>query len=364
VKGNRIKRLFGGLRVAPGLLLKSPDRPPRPVHMHLEHTTRCDHICSTCIRSQQIDSEEDMPVERAKAYLDAVQPSFVSLNGIGEPLLHPDWDQIARYTVERHGAGVGMATTGTLLRDNAQRLVDSGVGLVKVSFHGGRPETFARLAAGRSMDTVTDGLSALMEAVKVAGHGPQVRLNYVVTRDNFQEIGPAVRVAHSCGVDTVYFKGALLLEGLRGQIRADEDLAAVADAFADGLEAARSLGVETNLGHWLNKTRAQLACADPQARAEPHSPCLIPWLSLFVRVDGTILPCCNFTFRPGEGELGKLIEDGDLDHHWRGEAQRRLRAEMLSGNCSLQACRECPEPVTLPLLTEAARRKLWPGFLT
>ena len=38
---------------------------------------------------------------------DAIAPRFLSLNGIGEPLLHPEWDVIARHAIDVHGASVG-----------------------------------------------------------------------------------------------------------------------------------------------------------------------------------------------------------------------------------------------------------------
>jgi len=330
--------------------------------MHLEHTTRCDDRCSTCIRSQHIGAEVDMSVSDARRYIDEIRPSFLTLNGIGEPLLHPHWDEIAGHAIKAHSASVGMATTGTLIADNAERLASSGVGLLKVSFHGGQPETFARLASGRSLPLVLDGLRQLHEAIRRAGQGPKVRLNYVVTRDNFDELEEALLLASECGVKTVYFKGALLLNGPRGQIRADHDPPLVASSYKRALKQARALGISTNLK----------ACLAAVHQAEEHSadgkgatslkPCIVPWTSLFVRVDGTVLSCCNFTWKPGEGEVGSLKEQGGLDAIWHGQAQSQLRSEMRSGCYSQQACRECPQPLTLPGLGDAGIRKLWPGF--
>jgi len=355
VSSQQIKKFARGLRAAPRLLRLAADKPPRPLHMHLEHTTRCDDRCSTCIRSQHIGPEIDMSVEDARRYIDDIRPSFLTLNGIGEPLLHPHWDDIARHAITTHGASVGMATTGTLLVENAERLAHSGVGLLKVSFHGGRAETFARLASGRSMPLVIEGLQSLRQAICKAGTGPKVRLNYVVTRDNFEELNETLDIAAECGVETVYFKGALLLKGPRGQIRADHGQQAVISAYTRALERARHLGITTNL-------KACLAATKRQPKAS-HKPCIVPWTSLFVRVDGTVLSCCNFTWKPGDGEVGSLNDAGGLDSLWRGEAQSRLRGEMLSGSYSQQACSECPQPLTLPVLKEATAHKMWPGFL-
>jgi MoaA/NifB/PqqE/SkfB family radical SAM enzyme len=353
------------LRVLPEALLGVAAPRARPVHMHLEHTTRCDHVCSTCIRAVRIDGEEDMPLDEARGYLDAVAPRFLSLNGIGEPLLHPDWDAIARHAIEGHGASVGMATTGTHFRAQARRLVESGVGLLKVSFHGAKPRTFARLASGRELALVEDGVRALFAERSRAGRGPQVRINYVVSEESYAEIPDAVEVAAAWGVPAVYFKGALVPEGRNAGLAGEHDRGRLKEAVLRGLRIAEERAVDTNLAHWKREIDRVGAVAKDE-RAPPDGRCLIPWLSVFVRIDGTVLPCCNCTFHPDEGRMGRIGAGEDaasFEEIWRGERLQALRAEMRDGRYSLRICQDCPDPVTLPQLAEAGARKMWPGFV-
>ena len=334
----------------------------KPVHMHLEHTTRCDHVCSTCIRAVRIDGEEDMPVAEAQQYIDSIGPSFLSLNGIGEPLMHPDWDVIAAYAAEKHGARVGMATTGTHFRAQADRLVKSGVGLVKVSFHGAKPRTFSRLASGRQLEVVEDGIAALHEARLRHGRGPSIRMNYVVSEQSFREIPDAVHVAARTNMDAVYFKGALVHKGRNSGLAAEHDIDELTTAVGAGVRIAEEHGVRTNLDHWVREIR-RVGKVPVDERPPPSGRCMIPWLSVFVRVDGSVLPCCNCTWHPDEGHMG-TIEDADFDRVWRGKAFTDLRAEMSEGTYSLTICQDCPDPVTVPQVGEMALNRLWPGFLT
>ncbi len=312
------------LRILPEALLATDAPRARPVHMHLEHTTRCDHVCSTCIRATRIDGEEDMPFEEAVAYIDSVAPRFLSLNGIGEPLLHPEWDRIARHAVDKHGCSVGFATTGTHFRAQASRLCDSGVGLVKVSFHGAAPRTFSRLASGRDLEVVKDGISALLERKKQLGRGPEVRLNYVVSEQSFREIPEAIRVAAECSVPAVYFKGALVPSGRRSGLAGEHDHAELSLAVEEGTKLASSQGVGTNLDHWRREID-RVGNVPSEQREPPAGRCLIPWVSIFVRIDGSLLPCCNCTFIPDEGTMGRVGVDGDFEelspnicHRWTG----------------------------------------------
>lgn len=350
------------LRVLPEALLGREAPRARPVHMHLEHTTRCDHVCSTCIRAVRIDGEEDMPVAEAAGYIDAIAPKFLSLNGIGEPLLHPEWDAIARHAIEQHGASVGMATTGTHFREQAERLVRSGVGLVKVSFHGAKPRTFSRLASGRKLEVVEDGVAALLEAKRRLGRGPSVRMNYVVSEQSLGEMSEAVEVAARTGMEAIYFKGALVQKGRRSGLAAEHDIDELTAAVQAAAALAEERGVRTNLDHWWREIR-RVGDKPPDERSPPAGRCLIPWVSVFVRVDGQLLPCCNCTWHPDEGQMGRVV-DGDFDSVWRGEPFRALRREMNAGTYSLTICQDCPDPVTVGQAGEMAMRRLWPGFLT
>lgn len=303
-----------------------------------------------------------MPLAEAIDHIDSVAPRFLSLNGIGEPLLHPEWDRIVGHAVERHGASVGFATTGVHFRAQADRMCKSGLGLVKVSFHGAKPKTFARMASGRDLEVVEDGIRHLLSERSRLGRGPEVRLNYVVSEESFTELSEAVLVASRTGVSAVYFKGALIPAGRNSGLAGELDVQLLGEAVEDGLAVAQERGVATNLAHWRREVR-RVGEGPRGLRAAPEGRCLIPWISVFIRLDGTVLPCCNCTFRPDEGKMGRIGRDGTFDEIWRNDRLAALRQEMVEGTYSLPICQHCPDPVTASQTGEAAANGLWPGLL-
>jgi len=330
--------------------------------MHLEHTTLCDHVCSICVRAERIDGEVHMPVSEAQRHIDRVAPRFLSLNGIGEPLLHPQWDQIVEYAVQKHGAQVGFATTGVHLKAQADRICRSGLGLVKISFHGASATTFAKLSSGRSLERVKEGIRSLMAARSKLGRGPQIRLNYVVSEESFAEIPEVVELGVELGVDAIYFKGDLTFRNSNQKPAEGWDRERLTGALTAGDDLARKHQLPTNLARWVRKSSER---SESRLGALPVlGRCLIPWISVFIRVDGTVLPCCNFTFSPGESSMGRIGVDGDFETIWRGANYAELRDEVGRGGASLEACRTCPDPVSLLQIGEAGLGGLWPGFLT
>jgi MoaA/NifB/PqqE/SkfB family radical SAM enzyme len=334
----------------------------RPVHMHLELTTVCDHACPVCIRSISKGGEHHMATRDACARIDEVEPRFLSLNGVGEPLLHPEWDEIVAHAIRRHVAAVSFATAGTLVEEQAERICRSGLHLVKISFHGATADTFARLASGRELARVEQGIERLHRVRADLGRGPQVRLNYVVSEESLDEVPEAVRVAARLRVPTVWFKGAIEPAGRNPGLAGELDHARLKASVDEARRLASELDVSTNLAWWRREID-RVGANPPERRAPPPGRCLIPWLSVWVGVDGELLPCCNCAFHPEDEPVGRLGVDGSFDRLWRGPALSKLRDEMRRGVHTLDACRSCPDPVTVPCLTDAVLHRMWPGLV-
>lgn len=155
--------------------------PPRLVFW--ETTAACNLRCIHCRRVTLADqlTPQDLTTEESFRLIDEIaavgKPVFV-LSG-GEPLFRPDIYEIARYATDA-GLPVALATNGTLVDDDvAQRIKDSGVKRVSISFDGADAATHdAFRGLEGSFDDAIAGFKALRRV------GLPVQINTTVAKHN------------------------------------------------------------------------------------------------------------------------------------------------------------------------------------
>jgi putative metalloenzyme radical SAM/SPASM domain maturase len=119
------------------------------------------------------------------------------LNGVGEPLLHPQLEEMIRAARERMpGEGwVGFQSNGLLLTDaRAVSLASAGLNRVCFSIDGVSPQTFRKVREGGEIEGVERALAAMAAAKKHCGRPDlQVGVEFVVMRGNLRELPDALR---------------------------------------------------------------------------------------------------------------------------------------------------------------------------
>ena len=117
---------------------------PAPFILHIDPCGACNFTCNFCPCNVSDDKREErhklMPLELFKQIIDDVctfpeQIKVICLYAFGEPLLHRDVFEMARYIKDRKACReLRLVTNGSrLCPENNQKLVDSGVDLVRIS---------------------------------------------------------------------------------------------------------------------------------------------------------------------------------------------------------------------------------------
>jgi putative metalloenzyme radical SAM/SPASM domain maturase len=171
-----------------------------PSKLFVEVTTRCNLNCAMCVK--QTDGGGEREGDLSMPLFGALAPAFphleaLILNGVGEPLLHPQLEEMVRAARERMPAEgwVGFQSNGHLLTDaRAASLVSAGLGRICLSIDGVSPETFRKVRKGGEIEGVERALAAMASAKKRLGRPDlQVGVEFVVLRDNVRELPDALR---------------------------------------------------------------------------------------------------------------------------------------------------------------------------
>lgn len=114
---------------------------PRLTYLFFELTNTCNLSCLHCGSSACPQNNTFLPADAAKNVIDLVAARYsphsimICLSG-GEPLIHPDFFEIASYAKKR-GFSCGITTNGTLIdTDAAEKLVSCGLDSITFSLDG------------------------------------------------------------------------------------------------------------------------------------------------------------------------------------------------------------------------------------
>ena len=179
-----------------------------PSKLFVEVTTRCNLTCGMCVKQ---NGSGGIPEGIMSAHtFEALVPAFphlasLVLNGIGEPLLHPQLEAfIARAKSLMPGhAWVGFQSNGMALSDQrAAALVDAGLDRICLSLDTVSDDSFRAIRSGGEMMGIVAALSNLNRAKeRRRGHDLKIGIEFVLMRNNLAELPEVVRWAGRKGVD-------------------------------------------------------------------------------------------------------------------------------------------------------------------
>jgi radical SAM protein with 4Fe4S-binding SPASM domain len=321
-----------------------------PAELQLEVTGACNLACKMCLvryRPKLGRKSGAMCFHTFRDVVDAV-PDLrkLTLQGLGEPLLAPDFFRMVEYATAR-GIRTGFNTNGTFLTpDASERLVRLGVDWLHVSLDGATKLTYESIRDGSDFGAVTRNIRGLVGAKRRLGADrPTVQIVFVAMRRNLLELPALVELAAEWGVDSIWVQnlshsfGDTDPSGSYMEIREFAEREALwqgeyahAEAiFQEAGDRGEQLGVELRL---------------PRLR-EPEAPtplpgdvgCHWPFESAYVTHDAKVQPCC-MVMGADRAVLGDLEQAG-FEEIWRSEPYEDFRAGLRPGGDPPEVCKGC-----------------------
>jgi MoaA/NifB/PqqE/SkfB family radical SAM enzyme len=142
-----------------------------PILVHIIPMRRCNLACTYC--NEFDDVSDPVPLQEMKQRLDLIADmgtTIITISG-GEPLMHPELDEVIRH-IRRRGMIAGMITNGFYLnKERIERLNDAGLEHLQISIDNAVPDEVSK----KSLKTLDGRLEMLSQCAVF-----QVNINSVL----------------------------------------------------------------------------------------------------------------------------------------------------------------------------------------
>ena len=157
-------------------------------YAYLETTNYCNLNCSFCNREEVIGSLKHMPITQFKQLLSNISHHEITeakLMGMGEPFLHPEYDQITKALKDQYPNAFVISATNCQYRiKDTFRNALKNLDMLYLSIDGYKE----RYEKDRSPAKWSKLISFLEELRTVDRHGCKIVVNYVVNPSNVYDI--------------------------------------------------------------------------------------------------------------------------------------------------------------------------------
>lgn len=296
-----------------------------PGYIQVEIINRCNLRCTMCPieeltrtrRSRRVAVEELQHILSQFPYLQRM-----SLQGIGEPLAHPDIIDLIAAGVSRN-VSMHFVTNGTLLDEEiGRKLIKVGLEEITISIDSVVPSNFEAIRRGAKFDEVVGNIKRFLSIRDSLALGrPRVNIMTVVMNENFRELIDLIEFAHELGVDRLTLKGLNY-----GFVKHSPEVRLDGVAETAAFQAAVSR---------YSDLQVVVAFLD---RDEMR--CRWPWKAAYITAEGDVTPCCNC---PNAKTLhfGNVFEQ-PFKKIWNNPEYRSFRRQLKSGTPP-DICRTCPD---------------------
>jgi MoaA/NifB/PqqE/SkfB family radical SAM enzyme len=309
-------------------------------------TERCNSRCVTCDywRNGRIDLNLEA-VRRLLPGLAALRTEWVLLSG-GEPLLNPEWVQIAQ-ALRAAGLKLWLLTSGLSLGKHARTaaaLFDS----ITVSMDGTTPATYETIRGLDAFEHVCSGIRAAVDL------GASVSLRVTLQRANYRELPAFVELAAELRVRQISFLAVDVANPhafgrttqLELQVALGREDLPVLEQLLSSLERDHAAQFQSGfIAESPRKMRKIHAYFAAICGVGEHPPvrCNAPEFSAVINSRGRVSPCF---FIPGPADA--IVRD-DLASVLNSEPMIALRNTIRTGGraeCSACVCSLWREPAT------------------
>ncbi len=283
-----------------------------PVSAGVELTNHCNLNCPGCNAGSGLMTRErgfmniglfDKIVTELAPYL-----LYLRLYFQGEPMMHPHFFSFLEIS---RNINTILSTNGHFLsKENAGRIVRSGLNKIIVPIDGIDQKTYSSYRVNGDLSIVLDGLRNLTEAREKASSALDVEIQFLVNRRNEHQISSVRHLARE-------MKASLKLKSM--QIINEGDFETWLPSKPHFARYRKKNGI------YSIKSRLPNRCARL-------------WFNPVITWDGKVVPCC---FDKNADHIMGDINERSFREIWEGTEYRKFRERILTSRKSIKICQNC-----------------------
>ena len=286
-----------------------------PQNLVLDVTNNCNLRCIMCLPQLLKQESKSMTFSEFLTATKDFSPRSVSIGATGEPLLNRNLGAMVKHLHER-GTKIIITTNGTLVNKVADwiQLVD----VLRVSIDACTEETYETIRRSDEFE----GLVSNIREIVLLGR-PLIRFEYIIMSVNYEEMAQFIGFCRDLNVEGAFFRLFQELQLPEESVERLSNVPKIQQEIMRALRSAEMLKVRTNLQDLSTKlTYIKQRYAREQITDDRRKHiCLLPWLQLFVRVDGEAGPCCDL-LEVSNVSVGNIFQD---EHVWNSNKMKEVR---------------------------------------
>jgi radical SAM protein with 4Fe4S-binding SPASM domain len=297
--------------------LKFPVVSGMPLTLMVEPTNFCNLKCPLCPTGSGLlgRKKASMSFNDFKKIFDEFAPYIIHLRlwNWGEPLLNPELFKMIRYA-KKHDVFVNTSTNSSFLtKENAKKLVQSGLDEIIISLDGVSKETYSKYRKKGNFDKVIEAMKMLVSEKKRAkSKTPSIKMQFIIMRHNEHDVDKAIRLAKEIGVDSIFFKTVGMMD------------VSVYEPIKDYLPQ--------------NKEYRRYGLKHGKISSKLKNFCDYLWDETTINVDGSVVPCCRDSHN--SYVFGNIFNE-PFKKIWNNKKYVEFRRQVLKNKQSIALCRYC-----------------------
>lgn len=349
--GNNLSDLFSRIRRLRKLMsamVNFSQSSPLPVRLQIETTNACNFRCRMCAREAiELTGSAEIPLDNFDRLLKEIKPFYVTLNGLGEPLLDKTIFEKLEL-LSRYGIMSSMPTNGSLIHLNLEKLAQNMPDILQFSIDGATKKTFESIRLNSNFEKVIGNYKSILDLWQSGRtrENCEIRVSSTLQKKNMYEFRETFELFKSMNALNLInlvpiFDFSTGVGEFDDEFPTDDEIRKLDDMLDEAIKNASE--EESNFFKLWREAIKSIVRKDPlQEKIDSGKMiCLIPWYNSYISANGDVYPCCYLLGKP-EHVMGNIFRN-KFTEIWNDSRYMNFRKCLVRNRKFLPGCATCPK---------------------